>query len=433
MIKPFVILLLLPVSLHAQIFDHNTAPAPQSGARIQANAALADHDFARALKLLAPLAAADPKDARLLYDLGSAQDALDQSTPAETSYKAAIADDPAFLDPRVTLGLLLAREAKFPEAREVLAVAAALPTTDDNKLLKARADRALARLDQQSRPADARDELLEALKLSPETPDDTLLAAELAQAAGNGGPAAEAAYRRLLAQRPADPDATAALAHLLTQSKRPAEAEPLLTTALAAHPGDPTLTAQLASLYAAQGKSAQAMPLVEALNKSNPQDPNIARLLASLYLDTQNYTAAEPLLTTLSLQNPQDYPLLNDRADALIHLRRFAEAERLLAPAVAQPARWPTPGALGDAAAHLAFASSENNDPAGALQALAVRATVLPPSAPALFLAAISYDKLHQTKLALGAYQQFLAASNGANPDEEFEAHGRIVALQHTK
>ena len=81
----------------------------------------------------------------------------------------------------------------------------------------------------------------------------------------------------------------------------------------------------------------------------------------------------------------------------------------------------------------LAFAASQNNDPAAALRALDVRATVLPPSAPTLFLIAIARDKLHQVKEAEQAYQQFLAASNGQNPDEEFEAKHRLVALEHTK
>ena len=105
----------------------------------------------------------------------------------------------------------------------------------------------------------------------------------------------------------------------------------------------------------------------------------------------------------------------------------------MLARVVAQPGLWPGKQALGEAAGHLAFAASANNDPAGCLRALEVRATVLPPSAPALFLSAISEDKLHRAKAAQQDYQAFLAASNGANPDEEFEARHRLVALEHSK
>ena len=414
----------------AQDFSHDQVP-PANAARAAANEALEAHEYARALKLLEPLARASPADARLLYDLGSAQDALDQATAAEASYRASITDDGTFVDPRVALGLLLARGGKLAEARTELAGAVALTTGDPP--VKARAYRALARIDERTRPANARDELLEALKLSPETPEDTLLAAELAASAGNGAPAAEAAYRRLLVERPNDPEATAALAHLLVENKRAAEAEPLLTSALAAHPGDPSLTVQLASVYGAEGKPERAIPLVAALHASRPQDANLTRLLAGLYLDVKDYSSAQPLLATLAAQSPQDAVLADELGDALIHEKRFAEAEALLTRVVAQAALWPTPQALGEGAGHLAFAASANNDPAACLHALAVRATVLPPSAPALFLSAISEDKLHHMKAAQLAYKAFLAASNGTNPDEEFEAQHRLAALEHTK
>ncbi len=159
----------------------------------------------------------------------------------------------------------------------------------------------------------------------------------------------------------------------------------------------------------------------------------MGHLLAGLYLDTKNYADAEPLLAGLAAANPRDTGLVDERARALIQLRKFAEAQQILAPLVAQPKVFPTPGDLGNAAGDLAFAASENNDPRAALQALEVRATVLPPSAPVLFLTAISYDKLHQNKLAIEAYKRFLEASKGSNPEEEFSARHRLIALEHVR
>jgi predicted Zn-dependent protease len=423
----------------AQDFDanlHKTAPSPQASQIAEANAALEAHDYDRALKLLTPLAAAHPEDATLLYDLGSAQDALDQGSAAEQSYRTAIADDQKQIAPRVALGLLLARQNHRDEARTELLAASKLeipPDQKDGAFYKAAAFRALARLDEESRPGDARDELLEALKLSPETPEDTLLGAELAESAAHGAGAAEEAYRRVLASHPDDPEAASGLAHLLVKELRAAEAEELLTSSLKAHPGDPALTVQLATLYSNQDKLPQAIPLVEQLHAANPQDANVAHLLAGLYLDAKDYAHAEPLLATLSAQEPRDTGMIDDRARALIHLQRPAEAEKILAPIVAQPTLFPTPQDLGNAAGDLAFAASSNNDPQTALQALKVRATVLPTSAPVLFLTAISYDKLHETKLAIEAYKNFIEASKGSNPDEEFEARHRLVALEHMR
>jgi predicted Zn-dependent protease len=419
----------------AQDFSTNlqpkTAPGPGAKQREEAQAAMDAHDFETAQRRLAALAAANPKDAHILYDLGSVQDALDEASPAEASYRAAIADDVKFLDPHVALGLLLARAGKLDEARAELQAVKSVAT--DDKPLAARAYRALARIDEKTRPAEARDELLEALKLTPETPDDTLMGAELAAGASHGAGAAEQAYRRVLATHPDDPAATAELASLLTKQLRAGEAETLLKSALRAHPGEPIMTTELASIYARDGKTAAAAELVQALHDAHPEDANVAHLLAGLYLDSGDYARAEPLLADLVHGNPRDGLLADEYGRALIHVKRFSDAEEVLARVVAQPALFPTRSDLGNAAGDLAFAASSNNDPAATLQALDVRATVLPISAPVLFLSAISHDKLHQVKQAVEAYKAFLAASNGANPDEEFEARHRLVTLEHMK
>ena len=425
-----LLLCLADVACRAQDFSGNQQKAPDPRLE-QANAALDAHDYERALKLLTPLAGANPKDSRIVYDLGLAQDALDETSPAEQSYRAAIADDPKFLEPHVALGLLLARNDHFDAARTELLAVKNVPS--DDQALRARAFRALARIDQNSRPSDARDELLEALKLTPETPSDILLGAELAESALHGAEAAELAYRRYLAAEPNDPAGTSGLAHLLVTELRSEEAQALLVSALKAHPGDPALSAQLAAIYINAGRNSDAVPLLAQVYAANPQDANIGHMLAGLYRSFGDYTHAEPILAALAAQNPRDASLVDERARALIQLNRSAEAQQILARVVAQPTLFPNPWDLGNAAGDLAFAASRNNDPAAALQALEVRARVLPTSAAVLFLTAISHDKLHHVKLATEAYKQFLEASKGTMPDEEFEARHRLIALEHMK
>ncbi|MCU1318883.1 MAG: hypothetical protein JWP98_401 [Edaphobacter sp.] len=405
-------------------------PSPQDPLRAEANAALDKQDYPTALKLLTALASKTPNDAHLLYDLASTQDALDQTSPAETSYRAAIAADASFLEPHVALGLLLARNGQLSDARTELDKATTLTT--GSPVLKARAYRALARLDQATRPADASNELLAALKISPETPDDILLTGELAEATQDL-PAAEAAYRRILAADPQNTSATAALTHILIRQNKPDEAEAVLTAALAKTPDDPTLNAQLASLYDSRNKTAQAIPIVEKLHASHPQDANLSRLLAQLYSRDNQFDKADPLYAALIAASPRDATLLDDRADALIHLRKFAEAESLLKRAVSNPNDFPTREDLGIAASHLAFAASENNDPATSLQALEIRDRVLPQSPSSLFLSATAYDKLHQVKQAKDLYKQFLSVANGKFPDEEWQARHRLITLEHMK
>jgi tetratricopeptide (TPR) repeat protein len=431
----FLILFLAP-SLHAQLPPGTTdttaqpQPTPQDPQRVEANAALDKQDYPTALKLLTTLAAKNPTDAHILYDLASTQDALDQTSPAEATYRQAIATDPNLIEPHVALGLLLARSGKLSDARTELDKATTLTT--DNQALKARAYRALARIDQTTRPTDASTELLAALKISPETPDDILLTGELAEAS-NDLPAAEAAYRRILTPDPQNSAATAALTHILLRQNKSDQAEAILTAALAKNPDDPTLNAQLASLYDIQNKTAQAIPIVEKLHTAHPQDTNLTRLLARLYNRDSQFDKADALYATLINTSPQDPTLLDDRADVLIHLHKPAEAEALLKRAIAQPDTFPTKEDLGIAASHLAFAASENNDPAMTLQALEIRAKVLPQSPSSLFLSATAHDKLHQVKQAKDLYKQFLSVANGKFPDEEWQARHRLVALEQMK
>lgn len=405
-------------------------------ARTQAADALDHHEFQTALKLLTTLAQKYPGDARVLFDLASAQDALDQIIPAEATYRRAIAADPTFFEPHLALGLLLARHNRPADARAELQAATTLNSAAgagaEDPALKARAFRALAHLDRTSNPAEARDALLSALKLSPETPDDILLSADLAEGAQDTA-AADAALRRLLSRAPNDPAATTALAHLLLAHNRSAEAEPLLSAALAAHPDDPGLTAQLATLYVHQNQPEQATALLQKLHARDPQNPAVTRLYARLLSQSGQYESSEPLFAALSTQAPADPTLLDDRADALIHLKRYAEAQQILDRATAQPSAFSNREDLAAAASHLAFAASQNNDPNTTLRALQLRATILPQSPSSLFLAATAHDKLHHVRQASDLYKQFLSVANNKFPDEEWEARHRLIALDHMK
>ncbi len=91
--------------------------------------------------------------------------------PGNTSFEA-----------HLSLGLLLARQNKLDEARTELDAATKLDAGQANATLKARAWRALAQIDRASDPATASQRLNRSLEDKPRnTPDDTLLAAELAE------------------------------------------------------------------------------------------------------------------------------------------------------------------------------------------------------------------------------------------------------------
>ncbi len=173
----------------------------------------------------------------------------------------------------------------------------------------------------------------------------------------------------------------------------------------------------------------------KSLHTQNPTNANVTRLLARIYQETNHPDQADPLYESL-ITAQSDHPdptLLVDRAEVLIRLHRPAEAEKLLKQAVADRSAFPSPSAFADAATDLAFASAEIDDPRSALQALALRATVQPPSPASLFLEATANDDLHQTTQAVELYKKFLAAANGSLPDQESQARQRLAALEHRK
>lgn len=441
----------LSVSAQAQDFSHpNEEPNPQNALIQKANDALTSGDLHTALDLLTRLNAESPNNPQVLYNLGLTLEALaDQPPPAgapspgpphltpEAAYRQSISANPLFPASHIALGLLLARGGRTTEARTELYTGAGIPDIDP--VLKARALRALARIDLHTNAMAASSELLDAIRLSPEQPDDILLSAQIAEAAADY-PGSERAYRRYLAlpQDASDAQATAGLVHALLAQHNTTEAQTVLNHALAQHPGDPTFTAQLAQSYLTSSDpaaNAQAAPLLEKLHSSNPADTNITRLLARVYVETGHPDQADPLYATLiaAAGEHPDPTLLDARADALFRLHRPAEAERLLRQALANPAAFHTRESLGEAALHLAFAASEADDPKMTLQALSLRATVQPPSAASLFLEATAYDALHQSSKAAELYKQFLAAANRKFPDQESQARKRISELAHVK
>ena len=438
---------------YSQDFSHPDEETNPQNATIQkANDALSSGDLHTALDLLTRLNTESPKNPQVLYDLGVTLEALADQQPApatpapsaaapqltaESAYRQSISANPLFPPPHVALGLLLAHNGHTAEARSEFATATSIPEIDP--ALKARALRALARIDLPKNPTAASSELLDAIRLSSEQPDDILLSAHIAEAAADY-PGAERAYRRYLAlpKSADDPQATAGLVHALLAQHNFTEAQTLLTGALASHPGDPALTAQLTQAYLASSdpaKVAQAAPLLEKLHAANPSDANITRLLARVYVETGHSDKADPLYSAL-IASAGDHPdptLLDARADALIRLHRPAEAEKLLKQALANPAAFASRDALADSALHLAFAASEADDPRITLQALALRATVQPPSPASLFLEATANDALHQSSTAAALYKKFLAAANGNFPDQESQARKRITELAHVK
>jgi predicted Zn-dependent protease len=394
---------------------------------IAAEAAIAGSNWKTAEAKLNPWLATHPKDARALFDAGYVADAQNRLDDAAGLYRRAITANPKSFEAHLSLGLLLARQGKPAEARPELAAATTLDPGQAGPVLKARAWRALAQLDRPE-PGSAGDtkaasnDLLEALKLSPETPADTLLAASLADQAGQYD-AAEAAYRRVLEKDPKSEPANAGLAHVLIRKKLYPEAETLLRAALEKLPDDPALTAQLATVLASEDK-AEALPLLQKLHTAHPDDPAISRMLAEVLAEAGDLAGSDQLYTKLLAATPDDPDLLVAHGQNLVRQGKFAEAFSAFNKATQiDPAS--TDGWSG-----LAFAASRINQPSVTLHALTMRSKFLAENASTYFLWATSYDTLHQKAQAVAYYHHFLDSAAGKFPNQEWQARQRLQVLE---
>ena len=387
-----------------------------------AESAIAASDWKAAEAKLDVYLASHPADARALFDAGYVADAQNRLDDAAVLYRRAVAADPNSFEAHISLGLLLARQDKLAEARPELLAATTLDPGVADPALKARAWRALARIDRDTNPGAASNDLLEALKLTPETPADTLLAAELAEKSGQLE-AAAAAYRRVLDKDPNSAAASAGLAHLLIERKDYAGAETLLRTALARNPDDPTLTAQLATVLADQDK-AEALPLLQKLHAAHPTDPVVTRMLAAVLADAGDFAGSDQLLLHLLATSPEDPELLVSHAQNLVHEGQLDQAYAIFGKITqVDPANV-------DGWSGLAFTASRLGHPDVTVHALAMRSRYLPENASTLFLWATAYDSLHQKTQAAAYYHRFLDASSGRLPNQEWQARQRLQILE---
>jgi len=401
-----------------------TAPTPESPPADVASAesAIAKSDWKTAEAKLDLYLAAHPTDPRALFDAGYVADAKNHLDEAAALYQRAEAADPSSFEAHISLGLLLARQNKLAEARSELLTATTLDPGVADPSLKARAWRALARADRDSDPSAASNDLLQALKLTPETPSDTLLAAELAEKTGQLD-AAAAAYRYVLDKDPNSEPASTGLAHLLIVGKRYPEAENLLRAALAKNPDDPTLTAQLATVLADQDK-AEALPLLQKLHAAHPADPAVARMLAAVLADAGDFAGSDQLFLQLLAASPGDPELLVSHAQNLVHEGQLDQAYTIFGKVTQiDPANV-------DGWSGLAFTASRLGHPDVTVHALAMRSRYLPENASTLFLWATAYDSLHQKTEAAAYYQRFLEASGGRLPNQEWQARQRLQILE---
>jgi tetratricopeptide (TPR) repeat protein len=394
----------------------------------KAEDAITQSDYGKAVPLLkqaTTFSGATPREVgRAWYDLGYIEQVQDNNAAAEANFQKAVAADPKQFEAHSALGRLLAHQQKWKSAKRELEAAATLqPASGDRKKALAEVYRMLARVEAQLGDAPAAsDALLAALKLTPETPADTLFAAQLAESEqDDAGAAAE--YKKALAANPKSEESLEGLARTLIHQGKYDQAEAPLKQALAKKPSDPRLLAESATMYAAQGKAKEAIAQVELLHNQEPQQTAVTRMLADLLNDNGQPEKAAPLYKQLVAADPKNPDLLTAQGENFMRLQKWPEAAAVLRKSLEQKRD------QGDAWSALAFADSENHEYTAVLTALDNRAKYLPDVPATVFIRATALDHLHRTPEAIPLYQKFLREGKGKFPDEEAQTRKRLAEL----
>ncbi len=360
---------------------------------------------------------ADPADYSAFFNLAYAQTVLNKDADATKNYRKVLALKPALYEAELNLGILLLRQ-KLPAEAAPLLDSAAKAKPDQYRpnyyLGEALIDT--------GRGAEAEAAYRQAFKINPKSAE---AAQGIGQALLNQHKTAEAAP--FIEQAASiDPSFQPALLQLASVY----EADKLFDEAIAIYrrfPNEPGVRERLGELLLQTGKSASAIPELESAVKSSPTVANLTAL-ATAYLRDKQPEKCQPLLDQALRLEPNNGELRILYGRLLRDLRKFDLAANQFALAAKLDPK------SADAWSDLAMVTVliERYDIAlGALDRLKQLNAEKPGHK---YLRAITLDKIKQNKpqakLALAAYQDFMAVAGGKFPDEEFKSRQRMKILE---
>jgi len=306
---------------------------------------------------------------------------LRQKNPAEALplFESAVAQKPQEFRPRYYLAESQLQTGDYSKAEESYKLALSL----DAKSAGAQLGMAQA-LVQQGRVADADPYFRQAAQLEPRYRDYLLELAQLYEKASQVKEAIQI-YREF----PENAAAQTRMGELLLESKQFEDAVPRLEEAFGKDASAANRSA-LAAAYVFTGKLDKALPLLEQSVSAEPGNYDLRLMYARALRDKRQFQPAA---------------------------RQFYEAAKLKP---AEPRPWTELGGM-------LYMSGDFPQALAAFEQAAKNGET---AAGNWFLRAIILDKLHQVKPAKAAYEQFLAASQGKNPNQEFQARQRVRILQ---
>ncbi len=408
-----------PTVRHHTVEETTTESSPEVE---QGEAAIQKGDYATAQSLLEKAVAADPDDYLAWFDLGYVYKATNQLDKAIDAYRKSIAAKPDVFESNLNLGILLARQGNNPDAAKYLKAATQLKPTAHVDEGLARAWQSLGIVLQDTDPQQALAAFTEAEKLQPNNFEVHFAAGQLLEKQNQLDKAAKE-YETAAALDPKSIEPVVALSVVYTKQQKYAQAETMLRKLLAGDPQNQTVRTQLGRILAAQGKNEEAAKELGSGEGKIPDDPHAALELGTMYVKAGKYAEAEPLFRSVVQKMPQNAEAHFALGSALMQEKKYPEAQQELLMAVKLKPD------LGEGYGNLAVVAAENKSYQLTIRALDARAKLLPETPATYFLRATSYDNLNATKQAVQGYQRFLQVDAGQQPDMEWQARHRLIAL----
>jgi Flp pilus assembly protein TadD len=383
----------------------------------EAQHAIDKNDFEAAIPPLQKFLTEKPDVAYAHFQLAYAYTALKRVPEARTEYERAIALDPKMSEAYLNLGMLLTGQDPAAAVAPLRKAVELLPAQSRPRILLGIA---------QERARDfpgAADSFEGAVRLDPR---DTEAALHLAKLYLNlKRPAdAEKKFRGVLELQPNSTAAALGLAQSLDAQNKP-EAADAYRKYLTLQPSDSAARARLVHFLVEQNNNDEALAELDRADAGKPPTSDSLRLRADLQIAQKKYDDAIMTLQHALILTPNDPQLVGGLGRIYMQKHDYADAEKQLKLAIQldrnNVAYWKD----------LSSSYYLSGDCLSTLATLDVIAKAEPPVAGSWFIRALCYDKLHQIKPALEAYQKFLTMDEGKNPDQIWQAQQRSAVLKH--
>jgi len=375
------------------------------------------NNFESAIAPLQKVIADQPQFAYAHFQLAYVYTALKRTDEARAEYARTIAIDPKMSEAYLNLGILLLDKQESAAAVAPLRKAVdLLPAQSHPRYLLAVA------LDRSGDRVGATEAFEALLHLDP---NDVTAIKYLGWAALRNGKSAEAEarFRRAVEVQPKEPEGRKGLAESLDAQKKP-DAAAAYREYLELMPDDSEARARLVHLLLEQNQSDAALAELDRLDAGRQPNLESLKLRADVQIAAKKWDDSITTLQQALALAPNDAQLHGGLGRILLQKRDFSGAEKELRSALRLDAK------------NLAYWKDLSstfflggNYPA-ALSTLDEIAKMEQPGAGVWFVRAICYDKLNQPKLALEAYQKFLALDQDKNPDQVWQARERSKVLQ---